>query len=52
MIAGTLIVGTQGVAFGAAVRPAVFDVVSSLTTTGFAAADGATTGDLARSSCR
>jgi trk system potassium uptake protein TrkH len=45
IIAGTLIIG-HGVAFGAAVRPALFDVVSSLTTTGFAAADGATTGDL------
>ncbi|MBT3400695.1 MAG: TrkH family potassium uptake protein [Rhodospirillaceae bacterium] len=45
MIAGTLVV-TQDFAFGAALRPAVFGVISSITTTGYAAVDGATMGTL------
>ena len=44
VISGTL-VATQDFAFGSALRPAVFDVVSSLTTTGYAAG-GATTDTL------
>jgi trk system potassium uptake protein TrkH len=44
VISATLVV-TQDFAFGSALRPAVFDVVSSLTTTGYAA-NGATTGTL------